>query len=153
MGIRNIYATLEAAIEAIAPTSYPERTFAAVDSEGATPTLEDSIAIGRRPFDLGAASPPVDDGEAGAPDAGTLRLRQSCVARFGYLLNSLGPRRDVDVVVSEDVAAIRTALMTPANWSTAPELISLEPPGVPLFERDDHRLIVSVPFEIIYREV
>jgi hypothetical protein len=152
VGLRSIYAAVEAAVEAIVPTSYASQTFVAVDGFFASGAWDDQFAQARRPFDIGAAVLPRDDGEAGAPSAGSLRLRVSSVIRVGYLAPTGGSRRDLEVQIGEDCAAIRTALMGINTASPPSSLISIDPPGDPSFARDDHQLTVVVPFDIIYRE-
>lgn len=153
MGIRDAYAALEAAVEALTPLSDAANTFAAVDSSGAAGALSDAARNGGRPFDIGAASLPIDDGEAGAADANTLRLRASCVLRVAYLNTPGGDRRELEVRIAEDVSLIRSALMTPANWDAGSTgIISVAPPGVPTIITEGDVLIVAIPFDLIYRE-
>lgn len=153
MGIRAAYAALEAAVEALTPLSDSANTFAAIDSSGASGRFLDAVRSGGRPFDLGATGLPVDDGEAGAADANTLRLRASCVLRAGYLSGPGIDRRELEVRIAEDVSLIRSALMTPSNWDAASTgIISVEPPGVPTTTTEGDALTVAVPFDLIYRE-
>jgi len=152
MGIRNVYAMVAGAISDIAPKSYAGHTFTPVDIAASGP-LEMSARPHGRAFDVGAAGLPVDDGEAGASDLGTLRLSVEAVLRVAYLNPKGNDRRALDVQLAEDSNSIRTALMTPSNWASASEVVSIEPPGLPIPTQTDDVLIITTPFRIIYREV
>ena len=154
MGIRKAYDAIENAVESIDARSAELHTFVAVDGDGATGAFIDAVRANGRAFDVGAASLPIDDGEAGAADAGTLRLRVGCILRVGYLNVPGNDRRELEVQIAQDVGDIRTALMTPTNWDAGTSgIISIEPPGVATRTLDGDILTVAVPFDMLYREV
>jgi len=155
MGIVALMDRITELVTATVPRQRPNDSFHAIDDHGNGVRLEAVAPRTDRCFDVGTIALPVDDGEAGAQDCGTLRVRAVLALRIGYRLDDGQDRRLLDGLVAEDVRRILTSLLKPAAWDASTTgIISIVPPEqAPTTELlDGGGLIVSLPLTVLYRE-
>lgn len=155
MGLRQIISRVIDQVQRVTPTTGSDETFVCQDDgDGGTVRLEDLAeggAIRTRVFEVRQQSLPSDDGEAfGA------RLRCTLLVRVYYHQGTFGSRTFMERAMGEDVAAIVGRLRLPSNWDRATNgtdawVFEGSNPTVEPFA-DESSFIVSIPFDVIYRE-
>ena len=155
MSVRDALARVDAIVAQTAPKSATSHSFKVLDEHQASGAVDGQTGTLRQ-CSVVAVTTPADDGMAGA---GGLRKRMGCELRVRYDYASISSRRDLDVMVGEDVDALIDSLRI---TSTNVALTGLD--GVVIDAEDALRqdiqtgeqppvaVLVIIPFSILYHE-